>query len=72
MPINGSSFGVRRRAFLGAGLAAGVSHFASPFVISARAVEVVKIGFDNPLTGPLAAREKRADRLSNGGRRDQR
>jgi branched-chain amino acid transport system substrate-binding protein len=55
MTVSGSSFRIRRRTFLGAGLAASVSHFASPFVISARAVEVVKIGFDNPLTGPLAA-----------------
>ena len=32
-----------------------MSRFASPFVISARAADVVKIGVDNPLTGPLAA-----------------
>src|SRR5271170_6989712 len=55
MPISGASFRIRRRTFLGAGLAAGVSHLASPFVISARAAEVIKIGLDNPLTGPLAA-----------------
>jgi Periplasmic binding protein len=55
MPISGSTFRIHRRAFLGAGLAALVSRFASPFVITARAAEVVKIGLDNPLTGPLAA-----------------
>ncbi len=55
MPVSGSSFRIRRRAFLGAGLAASVSHFASPFVIGARAADVIKIGIDNPLTGPLAA-----------------
>jgi branched-chain amino acid transport system substrate-binding protein len=55
MPVSGSSFRIRRRTFLGAGLAASVSHFASPFVISARAADVIKIGVDNPLTGPLAA-----------------
>ena len=55
MPVSGSSFRIGRRAVLGAGLAAGVSRFASPFVISARAADVIKIGLDNPLTGPLAA-----------------
>src|SRR5580693_2663770 len=55
MPTSRSSFTLRRRTFLGAGLAAGVSRLASPFVISARAADVIKIGLDNPLTGPLAA-----------------
>jgi branched-chain amino acid transport system substrate-binding protein len=55
MPISGSSFGVRRRAFLGAGLATGALQVFSPFVRTARAVEGVKIGLDNPLTGPLAS-----------------
>jgi branched-chain amino acid transport system substrate-binding protein len=55
MPASRSSFPIRRRTFLGAGLAASVSHLASPFVISARAADVIKIGLDNPLTGPLAA-----------------
>ena len=55
MPASRSSFRIRRRTFLGAGLAASVSHFASPFVISARAANVIKIGLDNPLTGPVAA-----------------
>ena len=55
MPISGSSFGVRRRAFLGAGLAVGALQIASPFVRTARAADAVTIGLDNPLTGPLAS-----------------
>ena len=55
MPIRGSSIRIHRRTFVGAGLAAGVSRFASPFIITARAADVIKIGLDNPLTGPLAA-----------------
>jgi branched-chain amino acid transport system substrate-binding protein len=55
MPISGSSFGVRRRAFLGAGLAAGALQVFSPFVRTARAEDAVKIGLDNPMTGPLAS-----------------
>ena len=55
MPISRSSFTIRRRTFLGAGLAAGVSRLAGPFIITARAADIVKIGVDNPLTGPLAA-----------------
>ena len=55
MPINGSSFGVRRRAFLGAGLAVGALQVFSPFVRTARAADAVKIGLDNPMTGPLAS-----------------
>src|SRR4029077_13280486 len=55
MPLNGSSFGVRRRAFLGAGLAAGALQVFSPFVRTARAADAVAIGLDNPLTGPYAA-----------------
>jgi branched-chain amino acid transport system substrate-binding protein len=55
MPVNGSSFGVRRRAFLGAGLAAGALQVFSPFVRTARAADAVKIGLDNPITGPLAS-----------------
>ena len=55
MPISGSSFGVRRRAFLGAGLAAGALQVFSPFVRTARAADAVKIGLDNPMTGPLAS-----------------
>jgi branched-chain amino acid transport system substrate-binding protein len=55
MPMSRSLFPIRRRTLLGAGLAAGVSRFASPFIITASAADIVKIGVDNPLTGPLAA-----------------
>ena len=50
MPIR-SEVGIRRRTLLKAGLAAGVLQVASPFVLRARAADVVKIGLDNPLTG---------------------
>ena len=55
MPISGSSFRIRRRTFFGAGLAAGALQVFSPFVRTARAADAVKIGLDNPLTGPLAS-----------------
>jgi branched-chain amino acid transport system substrate-binding protein len=55
MPISRSSIRIRRRTFLGAGLAVGVTRFASPFVLTARAAEAVRIGLDNPLTGPVAS-----------------
>ncbi len=55
MPISRSSFRIRRRAFLGAGLAAGALQAFSPFVRTARAAQAVKIGLDNPLTGTYAA-----------------
>ena len=67
MPSNGSSFRIRRRAFLGAGLGLGALQVFSPFVDPRRAADAVRIGLDNPLTGPVAStREKRADRLPNG------
>jgi branched-chain amino acid transport system substrate-binding protein len=55
MPVSGSSFRIRRRTFFGAGLAAGALQVFSPFVRTARAADAVKIGLDNPLTGPLAS-----------------
>ena len=55
MPINGSSFRIRRRAFLGAGLGLGALQVFSPFVIRARAADAVRIGLDNPLTGPVGS-----------------
>ena len=55
MAVIGSSFGVRRRAFLGGALAAGALGVSSPFVRTARAAQAVKIGLDNPLTGTYAA-----------------
>jgi branched-chain amino acid transport system substrate-binding protein len=46
---------IRRRTILKAGLAIGALQVASPFVITARADDEVKIGLDNPLTGTYAA-----------------
>ena len=47
--------GVGRRGLLKAGLVIGAAQVASPFVLRARAADVVKIGVDNPLTGTYAA-----------------
>ena len=58
MPSNGSSFRIRRRAFLGAGLGLGALQVFSPFVIRARAADAVRIGLDNPLTGPIGSNGK--------------
>jgi branched-chain amino acid transport system substrate-binding protein len=44
----------RRTLLKTAGLV-GVAQIASPFVITARAADEVKIGFDNPITGVYAA-----------------
>jgi branched-chain amino acid transport system substrate-binding protein len=44
----------RRTILKTAGLV-GIAQIASPFVITARAADEVKIGFDNPLTGVYAA-----------------
>ena len=44
-----------RRTVLKAAAAVGLAQIASPFVITARAAENVKIGLDNPLTGTYAA-----------------
>jgi len=45
---------LNRRAVVKGGLALGAAQLASPFVLTARAAEAVKIGFDNALTGPYA------------------
>jgi len=50
-----NSRGMRRRALLKAGAAAGLLPLARPFVVSAWAEDTVKIGLDNPLTGVYAA-----------------
>ncbi|HVZ54161.1 MAG TPA: ABC transporter substrate-binding protein [Pseudolabrys sp.] len=47
--------GVNRRTVIKTAALAGVAQLASPFVITARADDVVKIGLDNPLTGTYAA-----------------
>jgi branched-chain amino acid transport system substrate-binding protein len=46
---------ISRRTLVKSGLALAGAQIAQPFVIAARAAEVVKIGFDNPLTGTYAA-----------------
>ena len=44
-----------RRTVLKTAAAAGALQIASPFVITARAADEIKIGLDNPLTGTYAA-----------------
>jgi branched-chain amino acid transport system substrate-binding protein len=44
-----------RRTMIKAAALAGVAQVASPFIITARAADPVKIGLDNPLTGTYAA-----------------
>jgi branched-chain amino acid transport system substrate-binding protein len=44
-----------RRVILKTAALAGVAQITSPFVITARAADEVKIGFDNPITGVYAA-----------------
>ncbi|HZY13881.1 MAG TPA: ABC transporter substrate-binding protein [Beijerinckiaceae bacterium] len=44
-----------RRTILKTAALAGVAQITSPFVITARAADEVKIGFDNPITGVYAA-----------------
>jgi branched-chain amino acid transport system substrate-binding protein len=44
-----------RRTMIKAAALAGVAQIASPFIITARAADEVKIGLDNPLTGTYAA-----------------
>ena len=50
--------GIGRRSLVKSGLALAGARIAGPFVISALAAEAVKIGLDNPLTGPLGANGK--------------
>ena len=46
---------ISRRSLVRSGLAFAGARFAGPFVIAARAAAAVKIGLDNPLTGPLGS-----------------
>src|ERR1700676_2954055 len=50
-----SSTKVSRRTIIKAAAAVGATQIAAPFIIKARAEEMVKIGLDNPLTGTYAA-----------------
>ena len=47
--------GIRRRRVVQAAAGASLVQLASPFILTARAAEKVKIGLDNPLTGTFAA-----------------
>jgi branched-chain amino acid transport system substrate-binding protein len=58
MSITSSTGGFRRRSLLKASLVVGAAQIANPFVLRARAADVVKIGLDNPLTGTYAAQGK--------------
>ncbi|MBX9710327.1 MAG: ABC transporter substrate-binding protein [Xanthobacteraceae bacterium] len=49
------SLKLNRRSLLKTAALAGVAQIASPFVMTARAADTVKIGLDNPLTGTFAA-----------------
>src|SRR5580704_13194116 len=49
---------VRRRTVMKTATAAGLLQVTSPFIIKALGEENVKIGLDNPLTGPFAANGK--------------
>jgi branched-chain amino acid transport system substrate-binding protein len=55
MKSNFLSGKLNRRTVIKTAAAAGLVQMASPFVISARAADTVKIGLDNPLTGTFAA-----------------
>jgi branched-chain amino acid transport system substrate-binding protein len=46
---------IRRRTVVRAAAGASLLQVASPFIITARAADTVKIGLDNPLTGTYAA-----------------
>jgi branched-chain amino acid transport system substrate-binding protein len=50
-----SSTKMSRRTIIKAAAAVGATQVAAPFIIKARAEEMVKIGLDNPLTGTYAA-----------------
>src|SRR5215475_6230011 len=47
--------GIGRRDLVKSGLALAGAQIAGPFVKTARAAEPIRIGLDNPLTGPLAS-----------------
>lgn len=55
MKPGNNSVKLDRRTVLKTAVAVGAAQIASPFVGTARAADVVKIGLDNPLTGTYAA-----------------
>ena len=52
---NANPRSLSRRRLVKSGLALAGAGFSGPFVISTRAAEAVRIGLDNPLTGPVAS-----------------
>ena len=54
MPTPHWRAGIDRRTLIKTGATLAVAQFASPFVIRARAADMVKLGLDNPLTGTYA------------------
>jgi len=54
MRMNPSKSTIGRRTVLRAAAGAGFLQVASPFVVTARAADVIKIGLDDPLTGTYA------------------
>ncbi len=52
---NANQRGISRRRVVKSGLALAGARIAGPFVNSSRAAQTIKIGLDNPLTGPYAA-----------------
>ena len=51
---NANPRAISRRRIVKSGLALAGAQIAGPFVLSARAAQAIKIGLDNPLTGPYA------------------
>ena len=51
---NANPRAISRRKVVKSGLALAGTQIAGPFVLSARAAQAIKIGLDNPLTGPYA------------------
>ena len=58
MPNSNWRARISRRTLVKSGAALAAAQFASPFVMSARAADPVRIGLDNPLTGAYAANGK--------------
>ena len=52
---NANPRAISRRRIVKSGLALAGAQIAGPFVLPARAAQAIKIGLDNPLTGPYAA-----------------
>ena len=55
MKLNLDAMNLNRRTVVKSAMLAGITQVTSPFIIKALGEENVKIGLDNPLTGPFAA-----------------